>query len=637
MTEWRKCADRGRRTHSCDAASHDYVTLYGRTILQDEFAVPHAPVAATLYMMFNWSCFATDWYFFEGDNKDYSNDAIGLAHRIEPKIDEADWNLIRHWVDGCLQGHNSDCTNADEIELPGFELIDCKTRKLVPGTKGAEFAALSYVWGSPQTLEVPPDLLDLSDRTTLPNPFPEKVIEDALACANKLKIPYLWVDRYCIDQKDTSDTKQHLIQSMGKIYSAAKVTIINVAGDNASTGLPGVSTTLRAQYPSSAVIYGGNFVPVTNPKNSIMRSKWATRGWTLQESLLARRRLVFTDTQVYFQCTQAYCIESVLAFFRLGGNVEDGYELDTYSHDPRVAVQAFPSSFGGSYRSSYSIANVCNEFAKRDLTTDDDALKACLGIFSRLWARGKPAYQYCGLPFQANSETAFAVALLWKFNHDFPNHPSPTRRTWGPSWSWIAWMGYMFFNRGGWDNDYDNYQLRVDIKIPVQREEQKIMSTINDYIQDIDGGGLYQHWLPYLQLSGWTTTLRFDSGQGEFDYPISGSVTCSPASGQDNIGKGEILPAMWAKVASNGHPSKSSRLLSIIVIAYEELMCLHCLVIRRIGEEKANEYERLGTCQVRCGSPEIKEAQGTGYIKVRDARTGIERDLECRRETITLV
>lgn len=540
---------------------------------------------------------------------------------------------MRQWLDRCPQQHQSHCIGPDLIDLPGFEVIDCNTRRLVHGAKGAEFAALSYVWGSPPAQGV------LPNRTILPNPFPEHVIEDALACALKLKIPYLWVDRYCIDQNDTNGTTQHLIQNMDKIYSAAKVTIISVAGDDASNGLPGVSKTLRvpSPQPGRVFIYGQNFIPVLNPKNNINTSKWATRGWTLQEGLLARRRLVFTHSQVYFQCTQSHCIESVSKVFKSYRGLERFSEQPRIDRWPELATQFFPSSVVGSHSSGYSIADVCNEFAKRDLTTDEDALRACLGIFSRFWASEKPVYQYCGLPFQANSDTAFAVSLLWRFyrSSDLPDHPTPARRKWGPSWSWLAWR-WLDSHRISWDDHSSKLELCVNIKVPVQRHKQEIMLTINDYIEDIDGGGLYQHWLPYLTLSGWITTVRFEPNDDKVDEHFDGAVKCYHeryyhGRDTDDIGSGEILPAMWAKVSGNNQVFDSSLLLSVIFVAYQQYESSSWLIIHRVGEQ-ANKYVRLGTCRM-WDSSKIEEVQGTHYVRVGEGRM----KLECRFDTIYLV
>ncbi len=43
--------------------------------------------------------------------------------------------------------------------------------------------------------------------------------------------------------------------------------------------------------------------------DTIKLSDWITRAWTYQEALLSRRRIIFTDEQVYYECESMYCYE----------------------------------------------------------------------------------------------------------------------------------------------------------------------------------------------------------------------------------------------------------------------------------------------------------------------------------------
>lgn len=632
------CPNHGLRKHEkndrCEtAALHTKATLWAHTIPDDEFVRP--PVKTTVYLQLWWSCGTSLWYFLEADDKNHSKGTIGFAHEVNPKLDESDWKIMRQWVHGCLQRHQSDCIHQDPFYVPGFELIDCKTRKLVPGDKESDFAALSYVWGSPQPQK---DLTGGTsqtqlDRTILPKSV-DKVIEDALSCTRKLNIPYLWVDRYCIDQEDKNGTKQHLIQSMDKIYAAAKVTIINVVGNDAFSGLPGVSETPRFS-PSRLDLGTHQLVPVVNPNDSIRTSKWATRGWTLQEGLLARRRLVFTGTRVYFQCTQSHCIEGLFGEFRS----KEGSRIDFH---PSRKTRSFPISVIGSNSSSFSIKSVCNEFTSRDLTSDEDALNACLGIFSRFWKSAKPEYQYCGLPFQGRSEAAFSLSLLWRFdNHryGYPEEygPVPFRRAWGPSWSSLAWKGQMSFLHSDLGENFHEFPLFADIKIPRRLEGQDIMSTIGDYMRDIDKGGLYQHWLPYLRISSWIATMRFEHVQGYPDDKFDGVVDCCFGLEKGYIGRGHILPPMWAELLKNDKEFNSSRRLDAIFIAASPSGTIHCLVIHRVVGKNGDRYERLGTCDLYHDSPGITQTEDRFYLPVSEWPSKETRNLECRFETITLV
>jgi hypothetical protein len=62
--------------------------------------------------------------------------------------------------------------------------------------------------------------------------------------AVKIGMPYLWVDRYCID-KNNPEEKHDIIQNMDKTYRGAELTTIATDGDDPNHGLPGVCGTRR--------------------------------------------------------------------------------------------------------------------------------------------------------------------------------------------------------------------------------------------------------------------------------------------------------------------------------------------------------------------------------------------------------
>lgn len=84
---------------------------------------------------------------------------------------------------------------------------------------GVPWVALSYVWGH-------------SSGDAGPEVFPQALpntIEDAIKVTEEMGYRYLWVDRYCIDQKEEAQ-KLDLIAKMDIIYRAADLTIIAAAG-----------------------------------------------------------------------------------------------------------------------------------------------------------------------------------------------------------------------------------------------------------------------------------------------------------------------------------------------------------------------------------------------------------------------
>lgn len=125
--------------------------------------------------------------------------------------------LLQQWMNTCVESHALDskghaCRRPrfhDTASEYGIRVIDVKQRIIVESNpEEIDYAALSYVWGKDHTQdvklqdqhEVKTDAIGNSP-SVLPPKVP-KVVEDAILVCRKLSIPYLWVDRYCIDQDD---------------------------------------------------------------------------------------------------------------------------------------------------------------------------------------------------------------------------------------------------------------------------------------------------------------------------------------------------------------------------------------------------------------------------------------------------
>jgi hypothetical protein len=213
-----------------------------------------------------------------------------------------DWEIVKQRFGVCEMHHKCSVDVPDPASLPGFQVIECITHKIIPKPIGRDFAALSYVWGAETSTVTAPNVLA---------PAPP-LIEDAMSCILAMGIQYLWVDRYCIDQ--TSPTKLTQIQNMDKIYMGATITTINAAGEGANCRLPGISPDSRRETLPSVATRGYMFQLQPHPEHEIATNKWSTRGWTYQEGYLARGRLAFTCTHIYFQCKrESYCIYAPLS------------------------------------------------------------------------------------------------------------------------------------------------------------------------------------------------------------------------------------------------------------------------------------------------------------------------------------
>ncbi|PTD04100.1 hypothetical protein FCULG_00000019 [Fusarium culmorum] len=188
------------------------------------------------------------------------------------------------------------------------------------------------------------------------NKFPP-TIRDAMAVTKKMGFQYLWVDRYCIPQDESkSKEKADHIKQIDRIYRQAELTMVAAAGQGPEHGLPGIGSTPRIPQPSVQVGKHTLISTMTTPRFMIYSSPWYSRGWTYQEGICSRRRFLFTDEQVFFECQQMSCRETV--------------------------DYMWPTSNGG----LDSALQYVMSYIKRQLKYDADALNAILGVL-RLYSR----------------------------------------------------------------------------------------------------------------------------------------------------------------------------------------------------------------------------------------------------------
>jgi hypothetical protein len=156
------------------------------------------------------------------------------------------------------------------------------------------------------------------------------------------------------------------LQNMHKVYWSAYVTIIAGSGDSPAFGLPGISS--RARKAQITVdTHGHRFFCIPDTVQEIQASAWSTRGWTMQENLLSRRRLVFTESQTYFQCWNMHCCEGIPTCLTRA-HTKDLKRFKDASH----TFRAFPSN--GIGRTGAEIESRIHEYLGRNLTNESDAL-----------------------------------------------------------------------------------------------------------------------------------------------------------------------------------------------------------------------------------------------------------------------
>lgn len=331
---------------------------------------------------------------------------------------EVNWHAIHRQLDHCSKSHRT-CQQLPSRSLPQqFYLIDVLNRQLVSAHGGPRFVALSYVWGKPDESKVQADRLSFNtlrkpggiDLNAIP-----VTIRDAMWCCLFLGHRYLWTDRLCIIQDDWK-SKAVQINAMDAIYSAAFIVLVEGSGTDMNSGIVGISDQrYHTSTPKAFNIPGlgalSNLLP--DWPASMSGSKWMTRGWTYQEAVLARRKLVFTADQAFLICNEESWVET--------GNVVSNSSTPGLLSDIYLQLDRDPFSSYTRHLTAYGTRSLGNEL---------DLCNAFVGIVNALFPESdSPLY---GMP-----RPSFDRALLWIPEGRRPNIRQSTALLF-PSWAWAS-------------------------------------------------------------------------------------------------------------------------------------------------------------------------------------------------------
>ncbi|CAH0041937.1 unnamed protein product [Clonostachys rhizophaga] len=354
-----------------------------------------------------------------------------------------DVGLVKSWISYCEDNHSTRCHDPMAVDPPGLHVLDCRTRQVIFAPLGCQYVSLSYVWGcsTPQSVKRQP-----------PKARFEKVIEDSIAVTLMMGMRYLWVDRLCIDQTDRKK-QRHQINQMDLIYARSTLTIIAAAGYGPERGLPGANGTFRNPQRWITIPDGTTLIS-TLPigRHLVQNSKWNTRGWTYQEGILSRKRLIFTDSQVLFECNGMHCCEAVsFDLSRMHKKTKEMFDMDAYR------LGAFGAKTPGTNPQEYM--KYVSDFSKRELTYARDTLDAIQGVLNTFTRARNPIHNFWGIPIICSDgdffrrtdlallpesttrsrSTRFIINLLWEPSPAYPH--GFTRKKGFPSWSWTGWRG----------------------------------------------------------------------------------------------------------------------------------------------------------------------------------------------------
>ncbi|KAF1833452.1 HET-domain-containing protein [Decorospora gaudefroyi] len=416
------------------------------------------------------------------------------SRHIPKKIkDSADLECAKQWMMTCRKSHGMKCCRKAPARhsKTALKVIDCFTKQVREAGPKESYVALSYVWGNALGGSTSRSLMDAP-----------KTVTDAMFVAVQIGIPRLWVDLYCIDQNDHA-AKGDAIASMHLIYGGAKVTIVAASGTNASSGLAGICGTPRLRQKSVQI---GNYTYIQEEDIDarVEHSRWNTRGWTFQEGLLSTRLLLFTDSQLYFQCGAMHCLEEHTAAY-------PNQEISNLERHEQV----FPS-FGIGV-SVYDAHQRIREYFPRQLSYRSDALHAIEGIleaFEDTPFVNPRAKHFYGVPViyershQLGESVHVTSNLLWRVVRTNSLAAPSTYKTSTdaelPSWSWTSRMAMRPSTTDKLVFDYLPWELASGSKVEYGITHQS--GDVVDFLQFATAlrGAKYSEFWPWIDVTTWT-------------------------------------------------------------------------------------------------------------------------------------
>lgn len=356
---------------------------------------------------------------------------------------------VREWMNNCFSSHD-ECGQNGLVKLPA-RLIQISPpgspewAKLFDshGVVG-QYCALSYCWGGDQEHKTLSSRFE-QYRKELPCERLPKTITDAFQVARNMNMEYIWIDSLCIIQDDEED-KQREIAKMMDIYQDAQFTISAASAPKVGRGflLDPLESRTGLYYHPLHINKGQIGMAIITPQASHRIEPLNKRGWTLQESLLTPRLLVFTDLMAVLKCQRGFQPNGLVPICRnifqsRDSQSSDAWEswyeslgyvqlpLESFRNCPVLpAPRALQSDLLHNWHS------VVEQYTRRHLTENRDRLPA-LSAIARAFAPLVDCPYYAGL-----WDKTMIYDLTWSVDE---TSRGPRFQSAGPSWSWATCGG----------------------------------------------------------------------------------------------------------------------------------------------------------------------------------------------------
>ncbi|GKT68609.1 heterokaryon incompatibility protein [Colletotrichum tofieldiae] len=370
------------------------------------------------------------------------------------------WSKATTWIQNCTSDHLA-CnveTNAGpwhptrllDLDVPNsnpdmFRVVVTSEQRIGPGEP---YTTLSHCWGSAQFLQLKKSTYDEFKKGVKLDRLP-KTFREAIQVTRRLGIRFLWIDSLCILQ-DRDDLVDWLVEAgqMHKVYSHSYCNISAAGAQDSSKGLyfgrdPRLSHTGNVSIcvEGLALSTGNDYMDCNIADldfwgNNIGQCPLNTRGWVLQERLLAPRVLHFAKDQLFWECREhvaAECYPDSLPRSLRNGIPANFKRLDPSTRSTVLSRQEGNFDDPMFYYRAWN--SVIMAYSDTRLTKSSDKLIALSGVAKRF------ATQIDDMYIVGMWRKYLASSLLWKVDHQIQIDGSPSTRpaTYrAPSFSWAS-------------------------------------------------------------------------------------------------------------------------------------------------------------------------------------------------------
>ncbi|KXT00905.1 hypothetical protein AC578_5715 [Pseudocercospora eumusae] len=355
--------------------------------------------------------------------------------------------LARQWLRRCLSDHHT-CQEAHIGWYP-VRLLDLGQRRSGSTFKLVETASLqlnepyitlSHCWGGGEVFKLTAD-----NKSSLESGYRidklSKTFQDAMKVCRELGVRYLWIDSLCIIQ-DAFNPVDWMAQAgdMHKIYSHGLCNIAATASRSGEEGLfrdrdPALIgreyielSNAAAQRPISPGLY--ELLPIEWRLEQVDYAPLNQRAWVLQERLLAKRTLHFTQQELLWECLEADFSESFAA------GIPD--ELAKYTLKAIASLRPAPSQSEKHQEAERArIFNrwwtIADQYSSSLLTVTGDRAMAVAGVAKAFRDMLKDTY------LAGMWKSRLAVDLMWHAELEDDRQETRDLSAYrAPSFSWLS-------------------------------------------------------------------------------------------------------------------------------------------------------------------------------------------------------